>query len=142
MTDNVLLAAKALSAREQAYAPYSGFRVGAALLAKDGSIYTGCNIESISYSPTNCGERTAFFTAVAAGQRQFEAIAIAGGKGDQPEDYCYPCGVCLQVMLEFCDPESFAVIIAKTSEDYRRYLLKELLPYGFSPANVKLGHPL
>ena len=97
----------ALEAREQAYVPYSKYQVGAALLAKSGKVYKGCNIENASYTPTNCAERTAFFKAVSEGEREFEAIAIVGGYHGAPVDYAYPCGVCRQVMMEFCDPKQF-----------------------------------
>ena len=97
--DNKELIRQALEAREMAYAPYSGFKVGAALLTKEGRVYKGCNIENAGYTPTNCAERTAFFKAVSEGEREFSAIAIVGGKGDLPTDYAYPCGVCRQVMM-------------------------------------------
>ena len=128
----------ALEAREQSYCPYSGFAVGAALLTVSGKIYTGCNIECASYSPTNCAERTAVFKAVSEGEREFSALAVAGGpKGEPPSLFCTPCGVCRQVMMEFCDSESFTVVLAKSSKEYRCYLLKELLPLGFGPDNLK-----
>lgn len=126
----------ALEARKQSYSPYSHFQVGAALTTVDDAIYTGCNIENAAYSPTNCAERTAFFKAVSEGKRQFTSIVIAGGAedlGDTLEEFCAPCGVCLQVMMEFCNPEQFKVILAKSPEEYQVYLLKDLLPKGFSP---------
>ena len=126
----------ALKAREFSYSPYSKFRVGAALLAKNGKVYTGCNIESASYTPTNCAERTAFFKAVSEGEREFEAIAIAGGYDGAPTEYSYPCGVCRQVMMEFCDPKSFRVITAVSKEKYLEKTLEEMLPYGFGPSNL------
>ena len=101
MSDKELMQA-AVKARKMAYAPYSGFFVGAALLTKDGKVYTGCNIENASYTPTNCAERTAFFKAVSEGERAFEAIAVVGGKGEELSELCAPCGVCRQVMTEFC----------------------------------------
>lgn len=122
---------QAILAREYAYAPYSGFTVGAALECGDGSIYSGCNIENASYTPTNCAERTAFFKAVSEGQKEFRRIAIAGGRGDELVDLS-PCGVCLQVMSEFCDPEQFEIIMAKSREDYIFRLLGEMLPIRFS----------
>lgn len=125
----------ALGARKLAYAPYSGYRVGAALLTEDGEIYTGCNIENASYGATNCAERTAFFKAVSEGKRQFKAIAIAGGKED-PEDYAYPCGICRQVMQEFCK-DDFQILTAKTEQDYQEYSIKDLLPYGFGGEKLK-----
>ena len=126
----------ALKAREFSYSPYSKFKVGAALLAKNGEVYTGCNIESASYTPTNCAERTAFFKAVSEGEREFEAIAIAGGYDGAPTEYSYPCGVCRQVMMEFCDPKSFRVITAVSKEKYLEKTLEEMLPYGFGPSNL------
>ena len=113
------------------YTPYSNFKVGAALLTKSGKIYTGCNIENASYTPTNCAERTAFFKAVSEGERKFRAICIIGGK-DISETVCTPpCGVCRQVMAEFCDPKKFKVILASGREKYRILRLEELLPFGF-----------
>jgi cytidine deaminase len=126
----------ALKAREFAYVPISGFRVGAALLSKSGGIFNGCNIENASFSPTNCAERTAFFKAVSEGEREFDAIAIVGGYKGEPEDYCPPCGVCRQVMLEFCAPD-FMVILAKNEHDYQTYTLDELIPHSFGPSALK-----
>lgn len=126
----------AIEAMGRAYAPYSGFRVGAALLASDRMVYQGCNIENAAYTPTNCAERTAFFKAVSEGQRTFDAICIVGGKDGVLTDYTAPCGVCRQVMMEFCNPETFRVILAKSESDYRMYLLKDLLPMGFGPDNL------
>lgn len=123
--------------REFSYVPYSHFRVGAALLTKEGKIYTGCNIENAAYTPTNCAERTAFFKAVSEGERNFSAIAIAGGpEGAKELDYCAPCGVCRQVMMEFCDCETFQIILAKSETEYQTYTLKELFPLGFGPENL------
>lgn len=118
-------------AAEKAYSPYSQFTVGAALLCKSGKIYTGCNIENASYSPTNCAERTAFFKAVSEGEREFEAIAVVGGKNCDFKDYCTPCGVCRQVMSEFCD-SNFRVILGRNGEDFRVITLRNLLPDSFS----------
>lgn len=126
----------AIEAMGRAYAPYSGFRVGAALLASDGMVYQGCNIENAAYTPTNCAERTAFFKAVSEGRRTFDAICIVGGKDGVLTDYTAPCGVCRQVMMEFCNPETFRVILAKNESDYRTFLLKDLLPMGFGPDNL------
>ena len=123
----------AMEAKEHAYVPYSHFRVGAALLTKSGKVYQGCNIENAGYSPTNCAERTALFKAVYEGEREFAAIAI-NGDGDE---YLYPCGVCRQVMMEFCDPEEFQIILATDVEHYDIYTLKELLPLGFGPGYLK-----
>ena len=118
------------------YAPYSGFKVGAALLTKNGEIYTGCNIENAAYTPTNCAERTAFFKAVSEGVREFRAICIVGGKDGVLTEYAAPCGVCRQVMMEFCDPETFKIILAVDKEHYDIFTLKEILPLGFGPLNL------
>lgn len=130
MTD-VELIERARAAAENAYVPYSGFKVGAALLTKGGKLYLGCNIESSSYSPTNCAERTAFFKAVSEGEREFDKIAIVGGKDGDFSDYCTPCGVCRQVMSEFCNKD-FIVILGKEGDEYKALTLDELLPYSFS----------
>ena len=123
----------AMEAREGAYAPYSGFYVGAALLTAEGKIYTGCNIENAAYTPTNCAERTAIFKAVSDGERDFTAIAVAGGpKGEPPGEFCPPCGVCRQVMAEFCDADKFEIVLVKSEEEYKRYLLRKLFPEGFT----------
>ena len=129
MTSEVIkkLSEAALDVRKKAYCPYSGFAVGAALLAKSGEIYTGVNIENAAF--------TAFFTAIAKGERDFVAVAIAGGKaGEEPEDFCAPCGVCRQVMREFCG-DAFVIILAKPGEE-KVYTLKDLLPQRFSPRDV------
>ena len=118
------------------YAPYSNFKVGAALMAKNRKIYTGCNIENAAFGPSNCAERTAFFKAVSEGDREFEAIAIVGGKDGKITDYCPPCGVCRQVMAEFCDPDSFFIILAKSEDEYWIYSLRELFPMGFTPEKL------
>ncbi len=126
-----LLIKEAIKAREMAYAPYSNFLVGAALIVPSGNIYTGCNVENASYGLTNCAERTAIFKAVSEGQRHIDAIAIVGGTILETE-FAYPCGACRQVMSEFL-PESgdIDVIVAKSEEDYKLYKLSELLPYSF-----------
>ena len=127
----------AIRAREKSYSPYSHYQVGAALLAGDGRIITGCNIENAAYSPGNCAERTAIFKAVSDGITFFKAIAVAGSpRGDVLTQYAYPCGVCRQVMMEFCDPDDFQVIVAKSEDDYRVMTLRELLPEGFGPDNL------
>lgn len=126
----------AIDAMGRAYVPYSGFKVGAALLTRSGVVYQGCNIENASYTPTNCAERTAFFKAVSEGEREFEAICIVGGKDGVLTDYTAPCGVCRQVMMEFCDPETFRVILAIDENQYQEYDLKDLLPLGFGPKNL------
>lgn len=118
------------------YTPYSNFKVGAALLAKNGEIFTGCNIENASYTPTNCAERTAFFKAVSEGVRDFQAICIVGGKDGNLTEYTAPCGVCRQVMMEFCDPKTFQIILAVDKERYEIYTLEELMPLGFGPLNL------
>lgn len=126
----------ALAQRAFSYTSYSGFKVGAALMAKDGTIYTGCNIENAAYGPSNCAERTAFFKAVSEGVREFRAICVVGGKGESLTEYAAPCGVCRQVMMEFCHPEEFEIILAKNKKEYDVYPLKELLPLGFGPTNL------
>lgn len=127
------LISEAYAAKKMAYAPYSGFAVGAALLGKSGKIYRGCNIENAAYSPTNCAERTAVFTAVAAGEREFEGIAIVGD-GD---NYLAPCGVCRQVLQEFAEPENFTVIMVGKDCDYREMTLAQLLPASFSKMDLE-----
>lgn len=119
------------------YAPYSGFKVGAVLLTESGKFYTGCNIENAAYTPTNCAERTAFFKAVSEGEKAFQAICIVGGKDGVLTGYTAPCGVCRQVMMEFCNPDAFQIILAVSKEDYKMFTLKELLPLGFGPANLE-----
>ena len=133
MVDYTLLLKEAYEAKKNAYVPYSGFHVGAALLTKSGQIYRGCNIENAAYSPTNCAERTAFFKAVSEGEREFLAIAIAG----DTDDYLYPCGVCRQVMTEFCNPQEFEIIVAASVTDYKVFSLKELLPGVFSSKDLE-----
>ena len=128
---------EAIAAMQYSYTPYSHFRVGAALLAKSGKIYRGCNIENAAYTPTNCAERTAFFKAVSEGELKFEAICIVGGKNGKLEEYAPPCGVCRQVMMEFCDPETFQIILATDETHYTEFTLKELLPLGFGPGNLE-----
>lgn len=138
MIDKKALVESALSARHFAYAPYSGFSVGAALLAADGTVFTGCNVENSTFTPGNCAERTAFFKAVSEGCREFLAIAIVGGPSEkEPEDFCSPCGVCRQVMMEFCDPETFQVILGCGDGRAKSYTLAELLPLGFTGEGVR-----
>ncbi|MDE7266619.1 MAG: cytidine deaminase [Lachnospiraceae bacterium] len=134
--ENKELIRLALEARERAYVPYSKYMVGAALLTKDGTVYQGCNIENAAYTPTNCAERTAFFKAVSEGEREFAAIAVVGGYPGAPTDYAYPCGVCRQVMMEFCDPKEFRVITAVSEDKYIDKTLEEMLPHGFGPKNL------
>lgn len=132
-----LLIRTAISQLQYSYTPYSHFKVGAALLAKNGSIYTGCNIENAAYTPCNCAERTAFFKAVSEGVREFDAICVVGGTEGVLTDYTAPCGVCRQVMIEFCNPEEFRIILAVDEENYQIFKLKELLPVSFGPGNLK-----
>lgn len=126
------LITKAVEAKEAAYVPYSHFRVGAALLTKSGKIYSGCNVENVSYGATNCAERTAIFKAVSEGEREFEAIAINGDH----KDYLPPCGICRQVLSEFGEAD-MKVILANSTEDYKEITLGELLPGAFSSKNLK-----
>ncbi len=137
--DDQKLLEYALRARKKAYTPYSHFAVGAALLTKAGVVYEGCNIENAAFTPTNCAERTAFFKAVSSGERAFAAIAIAGGEeGKEPTKLCAPCGVCRQVMAEFCDG-SFSIILGTKDGVKRVYQLSELLPERFGPGNLQKG---
>ena len=134
MTPNELVK-KAYEAQKFSYSPYSGFQVGAALLTKSGKVYTGCNIENAAFSPTNCAERTAIFKAVSEGETSFQAIAVVGNKKGAPEnewEFCTPCGVCRQVLLEFVNPQEFEVIVGK-GEELRIFTLSQLLPESFSP---------
>ena len=128
---------QAIAAMQTAYTPYSHFRVGAALLAASGKVYSGGNIENAAYTPTNCAERTAFFKAVSEGEREFVAICVVGGKDGVLTDYTAPCGVCRQVMMEFCQPEGFSILLAVDENHYREYTLKELLPVGFGAKNLE-----
>lgn len=137
--DDKELIREAYKAQAYSYSPYSGFQVGAALLGRNGRVYTGCNIENASYSPTNCAERTAFFKAVSEGEKEFVKIVIVGNKkgaSEEERDYCAPCGVCRQVMAEFCNPKEFQVLLAKSETDYRTYRLEELFPFGFSKEDL------
>ena len=124
---------EALNARNYAYAPYSQFMVGAALITENDSVYTGCNVENASYGATNCAERTAIFKAVSEGERLIKAIAIVGGVKDGDMTYAYPCGVCRQVLREFSNPGDLVIIVAKNQDDYKTYSLEELLPESFGP---------
>lgn len=128
----------AYEAQKQSYSPYSNFQVGAALLGKSGKVYLGCNIENAAFSPTNCAERTAFFKAISEGEREFDSIAIVGNKkGAKPEewDFCAPCGVCRQVMLEFVNPGQFSIYLGK-GEEIKTFTLQELLPESFKPEKI------
>ncbi len=134
MSDKELIQ-EAIKAREMSYSPYSDYKVGAALLCKSGEVFRGCNIESATYSPTNCAERTAFFKAISEGEREFETIAIIGGKDNETTDektYFYPCGVCRQVMTEFCGGD-FRIITAKSEDDFIVSTLAELMPHSIVP---------
>ena len=135
---NAELILEAKKARTHAYAPYSHHSVGAALLTKSGKIYHGCNIENAGFSPTICAERNAFFKAVYDGEREFDRIAVVGGlEGTDENAPCAPCGVCRQVMMEFCDPETFKIILANGPDAQLEMTLKELLPLGFGPSNIE-----
>ena len=130
MMNSKILIAKAVEAMENAYAPYSSFKVGAALLSKSGRVFTGCNIENASYSPTCCAERTAFFKAISEGEREFTAIAVVGGKEGEISSFCSPCGVCRQVIAEFCDKDF--MIILSDGKLTKAHTLEKLLPESFS----------
>ena len=130
------LVQRAKEARKKAYCPYSGFAVGAALLCADGSVYDGCNIENAGFTATCCAERTAFFRAVNDGKRDFKAIAIAGGRaGEEPTGICAPCGVCRQVMAEFCGP-GFEILLTD-GHSLQVQTLEELLPLAVGPGNLQ-----
>lgn len=133
--DEKELILQAFAARERAYTPYSHFQVGAALLTREGKIYLGCNIENAAYGPSNCAERTAFFGALSEGERQFAAIAVVGApEGTKKERFsaCWPCGVCRQVMREFCMPD-FKILTFSGEEGIAACTLEELLPHAFGP---------
>ena len=134
--DNQQLINKAAEARGFAYAPYSRFKVGAALLCKNGKVYTGCNIENATYTPTNCAERTAFFKAISEGEREFEALAIVGGIEGEVAPFCAPCGVCRQVMAEFCDKD-FKLVLGNP-ERFDVYSLDDVLPFAFTKTDLKM----
>ena len=135
MTDQALIL-QAMEARKFAYTPYSHFQVGAALLAEDGTVYRGCNVENAAYTPTNCAERTAFFKAVSEGKCRFSAIAIVAAPEGAPLQKTAPCGVCRQVMMEFCNPETFEIVLGNAAGEIKVLLLKDLLPMGFGPASL------
>ncbi len=132
--DKAKLTEAAKTAMQASYSPYSGFKVGAALLTKGGKLYTGCNIENAAYTPTVCAERVAFFSAVSDGEREFEAIAIVGGKDGRISSFTYPCGVCRQVMREFCTDDFLIVLF--DGKNYTEHTLSELLPSSFSPQDL------
>ena len=132
------LATKSLAGIKNSYAPYSHFHVSAVLLSENGNIYTGNNIENAAYTPSVCAERCAFFKAVSEGERSFTAIAVVGGpEGASEFDWCAPCGVCRQVMKEFCHEDAFQIILARSVKEYKVYTLAELLPMGFGPDNLQ-----
>lgn len=127
---------KAMEMRKRSYCPYSEFSVGAALLTEGGRVYGGCNVENAAYSVGICAERTAFVKALSEGERSFTAIAVVGGKEPEAGQYSFPCGECRQFMREFCDPDTFEIIAARSEKDYKRYTLGELLPESFGPGNL------
>lgn len=133
---NEELCTLAVKAMKNAYTPYSGYRVGAALLTKSGKVYTGCNIENASYSPTVCAERTAIFKAVSEGEREFLKIAVAGGKNGEITGEFPPCGVCRQVMAEFCGPD-FKILVVNGENSFTEYTFSDILPFSFNPKHVK-----
>lgn len=134
--DEKELCKAAIDAMKNAYVPYSGYKVGAALLTDSKKIYSGCNIENAAYSPTVCAERVAFFNAISSGERKFDAIAVVGGKDGVISGAFPPCGVCRQVMAEFCSPD-FAILVVTGTDSYKKYSLKELLPEAFTPKNIE-----
>lgn len=127
---------KAIGMMDYSYVPYSHFHVGAALLAKNGKVYGGCNIENAGYTPSNCAERTAFFKAVSEGVMEFDAICVVGGMNKIMKEYAAPCGVCRQVMMEFCNPKTFRILTAKSADDFTSFTLEEILPHGFGPEDL------
>lgn len=134
MIDDQALMRAAQDARKNSYSPYSHFRVGAALLTKSGKVYTGCNVENAAFSATNCAERTAFFKAISEGEREFEALAIVGGREGETADFCAPCGVCRQVISEFC-PRNFKILLGN-EDKFEAYTLEQLLPFSFSDKDL------
>lgn len=127
---------KAIAMLSRSYAPYSHFHVGAALLCRDGKIYTGCNVENAAFTPSNCAERTAVFKAVSEGEKDFAAICIAGGKDGKATEFCPPCGVCRQVLEEFCSPDGFRILLTRSDGQMKEFTLRELLPEGFGPSEI------
>ena len=130
------LCKEAIDAMKNAYAPYSGYKVGAALLTEKGKLFAGCNIENAAYTPTVCAERVALFNAISSGERNFTAIAVAGGKDGVISGALPPCGVCRQVMAEFCAPD-FTVLVVTGEDSYKKYTLNELFPQAFTPKNIE-----
>lgn len=139
LREDIKLALKNLA---YSYTPYSNHKVSSVLVTKSGKRFTGVNIENAAYSPTICAERTAFAKAISEGEKDFEKIIIVGGLDGVVEDYCSPCGVCRQVMMEFCDPETFEIVLAINEEEYKIFKLKDILPLGFGPLNLKDGKKL
>ena len=135
MTD-IELMQLAEEARQFSYSPYSHFAVGAALLTSGGKVYTGCNVENAGYTATNCAERTAVFKAVSEGERDFAAIAVIGGPAGEKGKFCAPCGICRQVLREFCEPETFRVLLG-TTDEVQAYTLADLFPTSFGPSDLK-----
>lgn len=135
MTDKELLSL-AVNAMKKSYSPYSNCKVGAALRCKNGKIFTGTNIENASFSPTVCAERVAVFKAVSEGETEFSEIAVVGGKDGKINGIFAPCGVCRQVLREFCD-DDFPIILGESENEFKKVTLKELLPLSFSPDNVR-----
>ena len=127
---------RALEQQKTAYAPYSGFEVSAAVLAESGEIYTGVNVENASYPAGICAERNAIFHAAACGERKIRAIAVVGGPKGRNKEICAPCGICRQVMREFCHPKEMTVLLARTPEEYREMTLEDLLPVSFGPEDL------
>ena len=130
------LCKEAIDAMKNAYAPYSGYKVGAALLTEKGKLFAGCNIENAAFTPTVCAERVALFNAISSGERKFTAIAVAGGKDGVISGAFPPCGVCRQVMAEFCAPD-FTVLVVTGEDSYQKYTLNELFPQAFTPKNIE-----
>ena len=137
VNEKILIQA-AMDGLKYSYAPYSNFNVAAALLGKSGEIYVGCNIENAALSPGMCAERVAFAKAISSGEKEFTAIAIVGGKDGECTQFCFPCGVCRQVMMEFCNPKEFKIIAAINIDEYEIYTLEQLLPNAFGPGTVSV----
>ena len=131
MTDKELVI-EAINAMKNSYSPYSDFKVGAALLTENNKVYTGCNIENVAFGPSICAERVAFFKAISEGEKSFSKIAVVGGKNGVITSPTPPCGVCRQVMREFCN-DDFEILIVRENENYDKVLLKDLLPHSFKP---------
>ena len=127
---------QAIEARTYSYSPYSNYQVGAALLTESGKIFRGCNVENAAFSPSICAERTAFAKAVSEGEKNFRAVAVVGGKAGGALEVATPCGVCRQVMVEFCNPKTFEIVVGTGEEDLQVYKLEDLLPFGFGPGNL------